>query len=185
MEIALDVCVCCMATACYVCWIVMCEPHGWPQTLWLCSCAMVAQSASNGREEVEDDAWGHWTADPNVAVCHHEGPASQCQSVHGQKCAPMVKSELPVAKPHLLGLCAAPQKPTGAMAVATAPMARQQPEPTTPTATKRELSPDPPLVQQQQPVQQGPVLSHLVEALGQWPHQQTPLKEQQSVFQIA
>ena len=136
-----------------------CEPQGWPHSIWLCSCAMLVPSASHGREEVEDDAWAHRTAEPNVAVCHHEGPASQCQSVHGQKCAPMVKSELPVAKPHVLGLCTAPQKPAGAMEVATAPMAREQPEPTTPTGTKRELSPDPPRVQEQQLVQQWSPLS--------------------------
>ena len=164
----------------------MCEPDGWPQTLWLCSCAMAVPSASNGREEMDGDAWGHWTADPNVAVCQHEGPASQCQSAHGQKWVPMVTCELPVAKSHLLGLRAALQKPTRAMAVATAPMAEQQAEPTAPVPKKKpqaKTRPDPPRVEEQQSVQPRPVLSQLVEAFRQLRQEQQALNGRQVTLQ--
>ena len=137
----------------------------------------------------EAATWPRWIADPNhMAMGQHERLAWPCQSGHGQQWVPVC--ELPVAKAPLLGLCTGPQKHTETVAVATAPMARQLFEPTTPRGMKRPQPrppPDPPLVQQHQPVQRGPVqpevLSQLVEALGQCQQQRTALSQQQTALQ--
>ena len=131
-----------------------------------------APSASTGKEEMADEAvtWGHWAEDPNMAVCQHEGPVWQRRAVQSQqpKWVPMKKRAPPVPEADLLGLCTVPQKTTGAVAVATAPMARHQPQPTAPMA-RQQPQPQASPVQQQQPVQRGPAqpeaFRHLVEGL--------------------
>ena len=89
---------------------------------------MEGPSASNGKDEVEDDDRAHWTAGPNLPVFQDEGLAPQRQRVHGQKWVPIKTFERPVAKAHLLGLCRTRPRPKKAATVAAARRARQQPE---------------------------------------------------------
>ena len=151
---------------------------------------MKGPSASNGKDEVEDDDRGHWTAGPNLPVFQDEGLAPQRQRVHGQKWVPIKTFERPVAKAHLLGLCRTRPRPKKAVTVDAARRARQQPEHTAPRGIKRlqpTPPPYPPPVQRQQPLAEGPVqpkvFSEWVTALGELQQQQTALSQQQTALQ--
>ena len=151
---------------------------------------MEGPSASNGKDEVEDDDRGHWTAGPNLPVFQDEGLAPQRQRVHGQKWVPIKTFERPVAKAHLLGLCRTRPRPKKAVTVAAARRARQQPEHTAPRGIKRlqpTPPPYPPPVQRQQPLEEGPVqpkvFSEWVTALGELQQQQTALSQQHIALQ--
>ena len=151
---------------------------------------MEGPSASNGKDEVEDDDRGHWTAGPNLPVFQDEGLAPQRQRVHGQKWVPIKTFERPVAKAHLLGLCRTRPRPKKAVTVAAARRARQQPEHTAPRGIKRlqpTPPPYPPPVQRQQPLEEGPVqpnvFSEWATALGELQQQQTALSQQHIALQ--
>ena len=151
---------------------------------------MEGPSASNGKDEVEDDDRGHWAAGPNLPVFQDEGLAPQRQRVHGQKWVPIKTFERPVAKAHLLGLCRTRPRPKKAVTVAAARRARQQPEHTAPRGIKRlqpTPPPYPPPVQRQQPLEEGPVqptvFSEWVTALGELQQQQTALSQQHIALQ--
>ena len=103
---------------CHVC------AHGWPHSIWLCSCRMVTRphsdSAATEQMPSAPVVLGDWIDDPHLPVCNsHEGYCWQWQTVPGQQPAWVPVSKVqPVPQVGLLGLDVGPQKPRVILPVA-------------------------------------------------------------------